>query len=76
MGLHPPEAPPHHTTQRWLPYEQVTCIAGFQPIVFHWKQVEVVSPLFVWRHHGVSLTPAITYGVPRRSMTPSPRVDP
>jgi len=48
MGLHPPEYPPHRTTQRWLPSEQVTLTAADQPYVLHWKQVEVVPPLFVW----------------------------
>ena len=48
MGLHPPECPPHRTTQRWLPSEQVTRTAAFQPLAFHWKQVEVVSRLFAW----------------------------
>ena len=48
MGLHPPPTPPHCTTQRWLPSEQVTLTAEDQPLDLHWKQVELVGPLFVW----------------------------
>ena len=35
MGLHPPEFPPHCTTQRWLPSEQVTLTAEYQPLDCH-----------------------------------------
>ena len=48
MGLHPPEDPPHCTTQRWLPAEQVTLTAEYQPLDLHWKQIELVISLFVW----------------------------
>ena len=82
MGLHPPELPPHRTTQRWLPSEQVTLTAPTQPCAIHWKQTEalasdasVVQCLEQVLEQGVSFTPAITYGVPRRSITPSPWVE-
>ena len=76
-GLHPPAPPPHRTTQRWLPSEQVTLTVEPQPKAVHWKQTcwFVVHPRLQLLEHGVSSTPAITYGVPRRSITPSPRVD-
>jgi hypothetical protein len=48
MGLHPPEDPPHCTTQRWLLSEQVTLTAEYQPLDLHWKQIELVISLFVW----------------------------
>ena len=79
MGLHPPALPPHRTTQRWLPSEQVTLTVPCQPYAIHWKQIEALAsdasvvqcpPLQVLEH-GVSSTPAITYRVPRRSITPS-----
>eukprot|EP00964_Phaeocystis_antarctica_P071289 scaffold43477_cov45-Phaeocystis_antarctica.AAC.1 len=79
MGMHPPELPPHRTTQRWLPSEQVTITFDFQPSAIHWKQI--VAPAFVPSvlhaaeqvlEHGVSFALEITYGVPRRSMTPCP----
>ena len=73
MGMHPPELPPHRTTQRWLPSEQVTLTFDFQPSAIHWKQVvalPVLHPSVQVLEHGVSFTLAITYGVPRRSMTP------
>ena len=50
--------------------EQVTVMAGLWPNDCHWKQK--VPPAIELDRHGVSFTPAITYGVPRRSMTPSP----
>jgi len=82
-GLHPPAPPPHRTTQRWLPSEQVTLTFDFQPCALHWKQTKALAsdpsgvhfPGEQVLEHGMSSTPAITYGVPRRSITPSPRVD-
>eukprot|EP00964_Phaeocystis_antarctica_P016076 scaffold8898_cov64-Phaeocystis_antarctica.AAC.2 len=82
-GLHPPAPPPHRTTQRWLPSEQVTLTFDFQPCALHWKQTKALAsdpsgvhfPGEQVLEHGVSSTPAITYGVPRRSITPSPRAD-
>ena len=51
----------------------MTLIPGLQPDEVHWKQT--------WLHefaheatHGVSVTSAIAYGVPRRSMTALPSV--
>ena len=35
MGSHPPHHPPHCTTQRWLPSEQVTLTAEYQPLDLH-----------------------------------------
>ena len=73
-GLHPPPLPPHRTTQRWLPSEQVTLTVEPQPKAVHWKQTcwfVVHKSGEQLLEHGVSSTPAITYGVPRRSMTPS-----
>ena len=35
-GVHPPLLPPHRTTQRWLPSEQMTLTVEPQPQAVHW----------------------------------------
>ena len=67
--------PPHRTTQRWPLSVHVTLIPGYQPSESHWKQVWLQVSVHV-RSHVVSFTPSITNGVPRRSITASPCVDP
>ena len=50
-------------------------MAVFQPHAIHWEHLtpeQLPEQVF---EHDVSSTLAITYGVPRRSIKPSPRVD-
>ena len=49
-------------------------IPGDQPNEVHWKQVWLQPSVHV-STHGVSVTSAMAYGVPRRSMTASPNVE-
>ena len=74
-AAHTPFGPPPHLSSHRCPLsEHVTCMAGFQPEKVHWKQVCAQLPVQV-SEHGVSLTPSMAYGVPRRSTTASPSLE-